>query len=152
MGEKLGYDLLGRGVLIGLGAAGFNPLQFVHQSGARDVRFDVFNFLLVEFDFEGASAGDDDHALGVLCGLVEKQPACDVDGDIADTDDRDALVGREIARNVGFELVVVVDKVLGGVNAFGILAGETRFLAPCAPEAKTMAAGRKASRSASERS
>ena len=86
----------------------------------------MLDLLFVELDFERAAAGNDDDAFGVLGGLVKQEPPSDVDGDIADPDDSNAAVGREVTCYMRLQLVVVVDKVFGSIDAEGVLPGKAK--------------------------
>src|SRR5690348_6849841 len=115
-------------VLTDGGDATGHAIHFVLEGVAVEVHLDVLHFLLVELGLEGTPTGDDDDFLGGVVGIVEKEPARDVDHDVAHADDGDALAGGEILAGEGRELVVEIDEILGGIDAPGVLARETELL------------------------
>src|SRR5450432_37938 len=120
--SKLAY-VLPDGVEFGL-----NPAKLVIKSSAVKELLDMIKFLLIKFGFEWATPSHNDYLFRRLHWRIQQQPARDVHHNIAHADDGNALSGGEIVRRIRRQQVVVIDEILGCVNAAGGFTGQAQLL------------------------
>ena len=88
---------------------------------------DVRKLFPVELCLERSTPGDRDYFLSGVTGIVDHQPPRDVHHHVAYADDSDSLSDREVPRGERRQQVVVVNEILGGVDALGVLTRQTHL-------------------------